>query len=626
MKHKTITKFRQVIFFLFSTAISSSCVNNIDDPEVPESQTQYPVILSAQLQQSPARISTNGFETDDAIGIYMLNHPNKLNEGRHEDNIKFTYSEEEGFKASKTLFFNDENIKTDFIGYYPYKENAVEKGKNTIEISVDADQSTIKAYNNSDFLVANTYNIEASNDPVDIVFKHKLSRLDIKIIPNENYTAEQLKQLNPIIKIKDVFQKATYDFTDNKFTNLNTINNLLPHGTWEIVNGALSGKHVLIIPQNFSANYPLIEIAIDGQTYSHQLKEVLTLNSGKPHEMNFVLEKNSNEARCVLNARIDDWGEITKQDATANEVSTFINTNNINWGTSNIYKVLCKGEQVAEITKEYLKSDNMNAQAIIIYPIKDGKADLSNGSILELLLKDDQNIHGGTINWNSINNNFTYTLGTSSRIKNIYITESKEFVFSRPENALQVELKADMLIDTRDNETIIYPLVKIGTQYWMRSNLKTTRYADGGSIVKGTNFADNTPMYCTFQNSYFFYNSTAVSTGNLAPDKWRISNNSDWEKLKEYTTNNTAVLKGGQSWAEFKGIVHNNLSGFNAVATGFFKNSLEDKEKHLFYWVIQDNNPKVIEKTAVISYNSNLLNHGTNTENVGYCIRCVRND
>ena len=76
------------------------------------------------------------------------------------------------------------------------------------------------------------------------------------------------------------------------------------------------------------------------------------------------------------------------------------------------------------ICKEYLKSDDIDSQAITIYPIDvDEQSDLNNGTVLQLL-DDDRDINGGQISWNTENNSFTYTQGSSGTIDKFYLDET----------------------------------------------------------------------------------------------------------------------------------------------------------------------------------------------------------
>jgi uncharacterized protein (TIGR02145 family) len=91
-----------------------------------------------------------------------------------------------------------------------------------------------------------------------------------------------------------------------------------------------------------------------------------------------------------------------------------------------------------------------------------------------------------------------------------------------------------------------YNTVKIGNQWWMSENLKTTKYNDNASI---TNVTDDdvwkdltTPAYCWYFNDAATYKNTcgaiynwyAINTGKLCPAGWHVSTDDDWKTLEMY--------------------------------------------------------------------------------------------
>lgn len=87
----------------------------------------------------------------------------------------------------------------------------------------------------------------------------------------------------------------------------------------------------------------------------------------------------------------------------------------------------------------------------------------------------------------------------------------------------------------------VYRAVKIGSQWWMIDNLKTTRYNDGTMIHDGA-----TPTWgdigkyfehCVESDVYGkFYNWKAVTHdgGKLAPKGWHIPSEAEYNQLIEY--------------------------------------------------------------------------------------------
>jgi uncharacterized protein (TIGR02145 family) len=92
----------------------------------------------------------------------------------------------------------------------------------------------------------------------------------------------------------------------------------------------------------------------------------------------------------------------------------------------------------------------------------------------------------------------------------------------------------------------VYNAVTIGTQVWLKENLKTTKYNDGTSITLVTNDTEwselTTPGYCWYNNdqSQFgitygaLYNWYTINTGKLCPAGWHVPTYGEWTILITY--------------------------------------------------------------------------------------------
>lgn len=139
----------------------------------------------------------------------------------------------------------------------------------------------------------------------------------------------------------------------------------------------------------------------------------------------------------------------------------------------------------------------------------------------------------------------------------------------------------DAITDFDGNQ---YTAVQIGTQIWMKENLKTTHFNNGSPIAylpidadwKLNNtgayvYPENTPA---LGNTYgALYNWFAVSNANLCPVGWHVPSDAEWNVLTTYL--------GGESIAGGKlkeaGLTHwldpntgaTNETGFTALPAGY---------------------------------------------------------
>ncbi len=202
-----------------------------------------------------------------------------------------------------------------------------------------------------------------------------------------------------------------------------------------------------------------------------------------------------------------------------------------------------------------------------------------------------------------------------------------------------------------DNNT--YPVVQIGTQKWMKQNLRTTRYNNGDTIANNTNtwnnltsgawaYYNNNPQYNTpYGKLYNFY---AVSDNRkLCPSGWRVPNNSDWniliktvDPLADTTTNDPlrSSLAGGYLKSTGTIVDENGLwdspnlnatdkKGFSVVPAGVKSNTgFSDLSFKGVLWASSQINSQGY--SLWFDYDNDDVYRYTKDKTQGYSVRCIK--
>jgi len=195
----------------------------------------------------------------------------------------------------------------------------------------------------------------------------------------------------------------------------------------------------------------------------------------------------------------------------------------------------------------------------------------------------------------------------------------------------------------KDIDGNVYTDAMIGTQVWMRENLKTTKYNDGTFIPLVTNktaWANlSTPGYCWYNNDATtyktiygaLYNWYTVNTGKLCPTGWHVPTKDEWAVLATYL--------GGESVAGGKlketGTSHwlspntgaNNTSGFTALPGGYRYTAGEFDFVGMngFWWSVN-------ESTTDWAYDRELDNDNSyywffnDPKKAGFSVRCIKDN
>ncbi len=174
-----------------------------------------------------------------------------------------------------------------------------------------------------------------------------------------------------------------------------------------------------------------------------------------------------------------------------------IKVDTLDFATYPVYDMLDEqnGQHVARVAREYLyKYDyNVDSTYTVVYPVLDGEVNYSKGIVVE---------NGGTVVWTSdININVPgsdmlahYAAGelsapaaevyvprgaTAARIKPLSDADSRIAVHAVP---VPLILKDVRSAAGKPDEVCEYAVVKIGGQYWTKSDLRTLRFNDGTEI------------------------------------------------------------------------------------------------------------------------------------------------
>lgn len=615
-----------LLCFLF---LFTSCVNKLDSEVSPGT---VPITFSTKVSKTNTRVTNTAFEKGDKVGLYAMLSSTSIAEERYINNLQLECAANTTLIPQKTVFYPAGDATLDFISYSPYQSTEIPSNSSTIPVSIQFDQSNVIKRSQSDFLIATQSKVASSEKAVELKFYHKLAKFNITLTPKGDETVENLLSANPRIIATGFYSKADYDVITGEFTNHEKEADIIPYGTWSIKDGKLVGKEIIIIPQDIKSDAQSFVMDWNGQLYTCPIPE-LTMTGSTQCDLDIAAMQTTSHVLTGITGNIEDWTSIEGKETDNSGKTTAIHIAALSFTQSNVYKIYNNGKPVVEICKEYLKSDNINSQAIIIYPINaNEQSDLSNGTVLQLL-DDEKEINGGKINWDTEKNSFTYTPGNSGRIDKFYLDEAGITTLTKPDKPINVNVIQHTIRDIRDGVIKEYPIVKIGTQYWMRKDLCTTTYRNGSPLTKQTELGKGAGYFKPEKYEIYFYNGEAVLAGNLAPEGWKIPNNSDWESLKSYIANETSLIKAGE-WQSLKesDTVYpaSNLTGFSAYPVGmWFEKAHEQAYKMTGYWTIGNDNQTLPEQTTFFTgSNENFVLSGTlvtgETFYKALSIRCIK--
>ena len=227
----------------------------------------------------------------------------------------------------------------------------------------------------------------------------------------------------------------------------------------------------------------------------------------------------------------------------------------------------------------------------------------------------------------------TYTGGQSGPIEKFYLDGDLKIVTEKPDKALTVNVSSYTIRDIRNGILQSYPIVKIGTQYWMREDLQTAYYNDSKNIpiqkILGT--GDRCFQYSV--PGFLLYNGEAVLTGKLAPLDWRIPSDNDWNRLKEYIAGNASALKKAGAWSSDTNPATNE-TGFGIAPKGLLlerdnATTLVNPASSTAYWT-RNGMQEQLDKVVIITNSNNDIEFKNSVKPEGkkyyngFSVRCIK--
>ncbi len=187
----------------------------------------------------------------------------------------------------------------------------------------------------------------------------------------------------------------------------------------------------------------------------------------------------------------------------------------------------------------------------------------------------------------------------------------------------------------------VYNTVKIGTQTWMKENLKVTHYRNGIGIpvvTDGPTWAGlSTGAYCDYNNTPSnsiiygkLYNWYSINDSrNIAPIGWHVPTDAEWTALDNYLGGTSVADKlketGTSHWSS-PNTGATNESGFTALPGGtrHSDGTFNDIRDYGHWWSSTEYGPSVAWGREM-NYNSSIFSSNFYySKDAGFSVRCIK--
>jgi uncharacterized protein (TIGR02145 family) len=215
----------------------------------------------------------------------------------------------------------------------------------------------------------------------------------------------------------------------------------------------------------------------------------------------------------------------------------------------------------------------------------------------------------------------------------------KTFFITFPIMLFSFDLRAQEIVTDIDGN--VYQTVAIGTQVWMKENLKTIHYRNGDAIpnVTGTTAWENltTGACCHYNNNSAnaatygnLYNFKAISDNrNICPPGWHIPTDGEWTELTTALGGDSIaggkLKESGTSHWISENVGADNSSGFTALPGGdrILNGAFYLMGDYGFFWSATEiNNTNAYARA--LGRQVALIDRGPYNKIAGYSVRCLK--
>lgn len=289
---------KNILILAVATLLMVGCSKNDEYMVVDDGVMQISALLP-----STTRATAGGFENGDKIGLYVTDYTGEVASplqisGNWANNVATIY-DGTNWSTAKKIFWSDN--KMDVYGYYPYMTPTsidLHPFAVALDQSTEGENGELGGYEASDFLWAKTSAVTKDGGTVPLEFKHRCSRLIVKLIKGKDYKGDFPTSAS--LYIHNVVPTATIDFTTGAvvkdiFGEPTTIKaRKVTDDTYEAI----------IVPQRITTRRPFIELIANNISYL--LEDTFYFKAGTQHTISLTINSNPNQIKVEIGGEIEN--------------------------------------------------------------------------------------------------------------------------------------------------------------------------------------------------------------------------------------------------------------------------------------------------------------------------------
>ena len=259
-------------------------------------------IIRFQFNLPGTRATASAFEADDAISLYAVEWNGDVQMplqvgGNFLNNERLTY-DGATWVPERTLYWSDRPC--DFYAVYPYQASVGSMEQYPFALAVDQNGD---GYEASDLLYARAENVSRTDGPVQMTFKHMMSKFVVRLVKGENFEGEIPDDV--VAHIYNTVGSCTVNWITGSVEK--DAFGAKPTLTMKKLSNSLF--EAVVVPQNLEKRTPLVELTMGGIAYL--LEYSLSFRPGYVHNIDVTLNTSPDQEQIEISIDpgINPWDQ-----------------------------------------------------------------------------------------------------------------------------------------------------------------------------------------------------------------------------------------------------------------------------------------------------------------------------
>ena len=287
---------KKTLLFAISMLLLAACGK--------ENATQEQNVMRFQFGYPGTRATATAFEAGDAVSLYAVQwvggvqYPLQIG-GNYLNNEKITFDGTD-WNPERTLYWAD--TPCDFYALYPYQASITSIERTPFALAADQNADSGAGYEASDLLFAYAENKARTDGPVQMSFKHMMSKLVVRLIKGDNFEGDIPNDV--VAHIYNTVGSCTVNWITGSVEK--DAFGAKPTITMKKIDN--ENFEAVVVPQNLEKRTPLVELTMGGIAYL--LEYSLSFRPGYVHYIDVTLNTSPDQEQIEISIDpgIDPWG------------------------------------------------------------------------------------------------------------------------------------------------------------------------------------------------------------------------------------------------------------------------------------------------------------------------------